>query len=94
MNTLKQPQQSDTQRIAIHNGKTSNNNTKAYIRNQRACGVVLLIIAILSRSIELHAMTIICMARIIIQNRNNHLKIVQLVDTYPPVSGNRNRRIL
>ena len=52
MNTLKQPQQSDTQRITIHNGKTSNNNTKAYIRKQRACGIALLIIAILSAVIS------------------------------------------
>ena len=48
MNTLKQPQQSDTQRIAIHKGESSNNKTKRYIRKQRACGVVLLIAAILS----------------------------------------------
>ena len=48
MNTLKQPQQSDTRRIAIHKGKSSNNKTKRYIRKQRACGIVLLIAAILS----------------------------------------------
>lgn len=52
MNALKQPQQSDTQRIAIHKGKSSNNNTKAYIRKQRACGIALLIIAILSAIIS------------------------------------------
>ena len=48
MNVLKQPQQSDTQRIAIHTDKSSNNKTKRYIRKQRACGMVLLIAAILS----------------------------------------------
>ena len=48
MNTLKQPQQSDTQRIAIQKGKSSNNQVKSYIRKQRACGIVLLIVAILS----------------------------------------------
>ena len=52
MNTLKQPQQSDTQRITIHNGKSSNNKTKRYIRKQRACGAVLLIVAILSAVIS------------------------------------------
>ena len=48
MNALKQPQQSDTQRIAIHKSNISSTNTKSYIRKQRACGMVLLIIAILS----------------------------------------------
>ena len=48
MNALKQPQQSDTSSITIHKGKSSNNKTKRYIAKQRACGVVLLIIAILS----------------------------------------------
>ena len=52
MNTLKQPQQSDTQRIAIHKGKSSNNQVKPYIRKQRACGIVLLIIAILTTVIS------------------------------------------
>ena len=52
MNTLKQPQQSDTSRIAIHKGKSSNNQVKPYIRKQRACGVVLLIVAILSAVIS------------------------------------------
>ena len=52
MNTLKQPQQSDIQRIAIHKGKSSNNQVKSYIRKQRACGVVLLIIAILTTVIS------------------------------------------
>lgn len=52
MNTLKQPQQSDTQRITIHNGKSSNNQVKSYIRKQRACGIALLIIAILSMVIS------------------------------------------
>lgn len=52
MNTLKQPQQSDTQRIAIHTDKSSNNKTKRYIRKQRACGIVLLIIAILTTVIS------------------------------------------
>ena len=48
MNTVKQPQQSDTRRIAIHKGKSSSTNAKPYIAKQRACGVVLLIVAILS----------------------------------------------
>ena len=52
MNALKQPQERDTSSITIHNGKTSNNNTKAYIRKQRACGIALLIIAILSAVIS------------------------------------------
>ena len=52
MNTLKQPHQSDTQRIAIHKANISSTNTKSYIRKQRACGVVLLIIAILSAVIS------------------------------------------
>ena len=52
MNTLKQPQQSDTQRIAIHKGKSSNNQVKRYIVKQRACGMVLLIAAILSMVIS------------------------------------------
>ena len=52
MDALKQPQERDTSSITIHNGKTSNNNTKAYIRKQRACGIALLIIAILSMVIS------------------------------------------
>ena len=52
MNALKQPQQSDTQRIAKHKGKSSNNQVKSYIRKQRACGIALLIIAILSAIIS------------------------------------------
>ena len=48
MNTVKQPQQSDTSSITIHKGKSSNNKTKRYIRKQRACGIVLLIVSILS----------------------------------------------
>ena len=52
MNTVKQPQQSDTRRIAIHKGKSSNNQVKSYIRKQRAFGVVLLLIAILSTIIS------------------------------------------
>ena len=48
MNTVKQPQQSDTSSITIHKGKSSNNQVKSYIRKQRACGAVLLIAAILS----------------------------------------------
>ena len=52
MNTLKQPQQSDTRRIAIHKSNISSTNTKSYIRKQRACGIALLIIAILSAVIS------------------------------------------
>ena len=52
MNTLKQPQQSDTQRIAIHKGKSSNNQVKRYIVKQRACGLALLIAAILTTVIS------------------------------------------
>ena len=52
MNALKQPQQSDTRRIAIHKCKSSNNQVKSYIRKQRACGIALLIIAILSMVIS------------------------------------------
>ena len=48
MNALKQPQQSDTRRIAIHKSNISSTNTKPYIAKQRACGAVLLIAAILS----------------------------------------------
>ena len=52
MNTLKQPQQSDTQSIAIHKSKSSNTNTKPYMAKQRACGAVLLIVAILTAVIS------------------------------------------
>ena len=52
MNTVKQPQQRDTRRITIHKGNISNTNTKLYIAKQRACGVALLIIAILSAVIS------------------------------------------
>ena len=52
MNTLKQSQQSDTQSIAIHKSKSSKSNTKLYMAKQRACGIVLLIVAILTAVIS------------------------------------------
>ena len=52
MNVLKQPQERDTSSITIHKGKSSNNKTKRYIRKQRACGIALLIIAILTAIIS------------------------------------------
>ena len=38
MNALKQSQQSDTEHITIYKATTLGNNTKPYIRKQRACG--------------------------------------------------------
>ena len=52
MNVVKQKQTNDLRHIQIHKGKSSNTSTKAYIRKQRACGVVLLITAILSAIIS------------------------------------------
>ena len=52
MNAVKQQQTSDLRHIQIHIGKSSNNNTKPYITKQRACGVALLLMAILSAVIS------------------------------------------
>lgn len=52
MNALKQQKTSDLRPIQIHTDKPSNNKTKRYIVKQRACGVALLIIAILTAVIS------------------------------------------
>ena len=52
MNVVKQKQTNDLRHIQIHTDKSSNNKTKRYIRKQRACGIVLLIVAILSAVIS------------------------------------------
>lgn len=52
MNVVKQKQTNDLRHIQIHTDKSSNNKTKRYIRKQRACGIVLLIIAILTMVIS------------------------------------------
>ena len=52
MNVVKQKQTNNLRHIQIHTDKSSNNKTKRYIRKQRACGLVLLIIAILSTIIS------------------------------------------
>lgn len=52
LDAVKQPQQSDTEQIQIHNVKVSSNSHKHYIVKQRACGIVLLIIAILTAVIS------------------------------------------
>ena len=52
MDALKQPQQSDTEQITIHTVKVSSNSHKHYIAKQRASGIVLLIIAILTAIIS------------------------------------------
>ena len=52
MDALKQPQQSDTEQITLHKAKVSSNSHKHYIVKQRACGIALLLIAILSAIIS------------------------------------------
>ena len=52
MNVVKQPQERDTSSITIHNVITPSNSHKRYIRKQRACGIALLIIAILTAVIS------------------------------------------
>ena len=52
MNTLKQPQQSGTRRIAIHKHKVSNKQHKLKMAIQRVCGTILLIIGIISAIIS------------------------------------------
>ena len=52
MNVLKRQQTSDTEQIQIHNVITPSNSHKHYIVKQRACGIVLLIIAILTAVIS------------------------------------------
>ena len=52
MDALKQPHQSDTEQITSHKAKVSSNNIKCYIAKQRASGITLLIIAILTAIIS------------------------------------------
>ena len=52
MNALKQPQERDTSRITVHEANVSTKQYKAKMAIQRVCGVVLLILAIVSAIIS------------------------------------------
>lgn len=52
MNALKQTQERDTQRNTVHKHKVSSKSHKLKMALQRACGMILLILAIVSAIIS------------------------------------------